>query len=707
MPYVINKSDGQQLLVLEDGTINTETSLGLVGRNYVGYGETQNENFVFLLENFSNTAPPLRPLEGQLWFDSGKNVMNVYDGNKWVLIAAATISDTPPLEPNAGAIWYRSTDNSLHIYNGTSFTLIGPDSIAGYNTTRPKSRTVKDTNNIDRPIIELIIDGTTIAIVSAIDFTLNPTNPIPGFRVIKAGMTVNSQTVVSGSIDGNAFSATKLRTARSINGVEFDGTSDITISAPTSATLARGDYIIGSNFNGSNSTTWSVDASSENEIGKIVARDSAGNFRATTITADLVGNVIGNVQIDNGFSTFNEVRAQRFVGRTLAGNAATADKLTTPRLINLVPFDGSQDVTIPASAATLTGTFISSNVVSSSLEQVGTLLNLAVNNDGITVGNAQDIKIAMRGSNPLIKSQISGKSIDIELTDNSYINSMPRIRFLSSGQASDAGGQPIPTLTKEGSGEINLGTPSRKWNKFFTNEIYSSTAYVNNIAPETGATTTLSGNLVITGDMTVQGNVTAINTTETTVEDKTLTIAFGSINAAAADGSGLIIDAAGASLLYAVSGDKWIMNKPLDMGSNDITTTGLFQGLATSARYADLAENYVADKQYEPGTVLELGGEFEVTIAENETARVAGVVSSAPAYLMNSSLQGKYVVPLALQGRVPCKVQGKICKGDILVSAGNGYAKAVENPKIGTIVGKSLEDFNETVGIIEVLVGRF
>jgi hypothetical protein len=206
--------------------------------------------------------------------------------------------------------------------------------------------------------------------------------------------------------------------------------------------------------------------------------------------------------------------------------------------------------------------------------------------------------------------------------------------------------------------------------------------------------------------MTVQGNVMSINTTETIVEDKTLTLASGSIDAAASDGAGLVIDAAGASLLYAVSGDKWTMNKPLDMGSNNITTTGLFNGLATSARYADLAENYVADAQYEPGTVLELGGVNEVTLAHTESPRIAGIVSTLPAYLMNSACVGKYVVAVALQGRAPCRVIGKILKGDMLVSAGNGNAKSSENPKIGTVIGKALEDFNGAEGIIEVLVGR-
>ncbi len=83
MAYIINKYSGEQLIVLEDGTIDTSTSLGLVGRNYVGYGETQNENFVYLLENFANPSPPSRPLTGQIWFDTSSGLANIYDGSQW------------------------------------------------------------------------------------------------------------------------------------------------------------------------------------------------------------------------------------------------------------------------------------------------------------------------------------------------------------------------------------------------------------------------------------------------------------------------------------------------------------------------------------------------------------------------------------------------------------------------------------------------
>lgn len=136
------------------------------------------------------------------------------------------------------------------------------------------------------------------------------------------------------------------------------------------------------------------------------------------------------------------------------------------------------------------------------------------------------------------------------------------------------------------------------------------------------------------------------------------------------------------------------------------TATNILTVTATQAQWADLAENYQADANYAPGTVLEFGGEYEVTEAADETKRVAGVVSTNPAHLMNSKLSGNNVVAIALQGRVPCKVRGKIKKGDMLVSGGSGYARPTQDPKIGTIIGKALEDFNGVEGVIEVVVGR-
>ena len=124
------------------------------------------------------------------------------------------------------------------------------------------------------------------------------------------------------------------------------------------------------------------------------------------------------------------------------------------------------------------------------------------------------------------------------------------------------------------------------------------------------------------------------------------------------------------------------------------------------ATYADLAECYQADAEYAPGTVLEFGGKYEVTVADDSTRRVAGVVSTNPAYLMNRQLMGANVVVIALTGRVPCKVRGKIQKGDMMVAAGGGYARAEFNPMLGSVIGKALEDFEGADGVIEVVVGR-
>jgi hypothetical protein len=150
-----------------------------------------------------------------------------------------------------------------------------------------------------------------------------------------------------------------------------------------------------------------------------------------------------------------------------------------------------------------------------------------------------------------------------------------------------------------------------------------------------------------------------------------------------------------------------------DIGSatkkyKDVYAT-LFRGTATESYYADLAENYLGDEQYEPGTVVVFGGAAEITITSTKgDHRVAGVVSTNPAHLMNSHCEGENIVAVALQGRVPCKVLGKVAKGDILVSASiAGYAIVNNNPGVGTVIGKALEDkLDGERGLVEVVVGK-
>ena len=138
-------------------------------------------------------------------------------------------------------------------------------------------------------------------------------------------------------------------------------------------------------------------------------------------------------------------------------------------------------------------------------------------------------------------------------------------------------------------------------------------------------------------------------------------------------------------------------------------TASYFVGTATEALYADLAEKYVADAHYEPGTVMVIGGDKEVTASNSYMdPTVSGIVSTNPAFLMNKDLTAEHVVDLALTGRVPCKVHGIINRGDMIVS-GNiaGVGTSCTDPKFGTVVGKALENYNsKEVGIIEVIAGR-
>ena len=129
---------------------------------------------------------------------------------------------------------------------------------------------------------------------------------------------------------------------------------------------------------------------------------------------------------------------------------------------------------------------------------------------------------------------------------------------------------------------------------------------------------------------------------------------------------------------------------------------------SSQAQYADVAEYYSADADYEPGTVVSVGGTSEITqSALDSDSLVIGVVSTNPAYVMNSSIVSNHAVAVALLGRVPCQVQGPVKRGDMLVSAGGGRARAETNPRVGTVIGKALEDFAGEQGTVEILVGKY
>jgi hypothetical protein len=239
------------------------------------------------------------------------------------------------------------------------------------------------------------------------------------------------------------------------------------------------------------------------------------------------------------------------------------------------------------------------------------------------------------------------------------------------------------------------------------------------------ATGNVSGaNLTTAGVVTATGNVTGGNVTTAGVVTATGNVTGGNIvtsnNVSGTTLTGTLTTVAQPNVtsLSSSFGNLTFANARVLSGNNLSITTGantnlgsitgnwtLTTGSRLQATYADLAEYYSADDYYQPGTVLEFGGSYEVTLAKDGTNKVAGVVSTDPAYAMNAKCPG-IAVALALQGRVPCKVRGKVEKGDMMISAGNGVARACINPTIGSVIGKALENFNGLEGVIEVAVGR-
>ena len=243
-------------------------------------------------------------------------------------------------------------------------------------------------------------------------------------------------------------------------------------------------------------------------------------------------------------------------------------------------------------------------------------------------------------------------------------------------------GDPLTRIINGGtSGVGNIGAAEAIFNTVFATTLQGTLTTVSqpNITTLAGVTSIgASGSTTITGILqtAAQTNVTSLGTlTGLTVSGTIAANANNTIN----------IGASGTTFatVYATT----------------------FSGVSTTAKYADLAENYQADAEYAPGTVVHFGGEFEVTACDTDgCTSVAGIVSTNPAHLMNTGLEGANVVAVALNGRVPCQVQGTVRKGDLMVSAGNGRARAEADPKVGSVIGKALAN-SEGDAVIEVVVG--
>jgi hypothetical protein len=293
--------------------------------------------------------------------------------------------------------------------------------------------------------------------------------------------------------------------------------------------------------------------------------------------------------------------------------------------------------------------------------------NLLINNNAVITGNLQVL-----GTETILNTQtLTVNDLDIVVANNV------------------TGGASI-----NGAGLLAGNPTTASW--IFNNATTSWQSNVG-ITPSANATLALGGPSNYFGTAYLAAALISGNVTGGNVNTAGLISATGNIT-----GGNLIT----AGLVSLSSITKTGSNGVGNIGSTTSTFNTIF-AKATSAQYADLAEVYAADAAYEPGTVMSFGGIRELTVStEANDTRIAGVISTAPSYIMNSALESEHTATVALTGRVPTRVTGTVRKGDMMVSAGDGSARACSAPQIGTVIGKALEDFAGESGVIEVVVGR-
>jgi hypothetical protein len=180
MAYTINKTDGTILATVADGQIDEQsTDITLIGKNYSGFGESINENFIKILENFADSAQPISPIRGQIWFDVSELKLKVYNGTGFVPVSSATISSQQPLTLGVGDLWFNDLDKQLYFYDGASTILLGPAYSVSQGVSGLKVANILDSLNQSRVITYLYTNGVLLGIFSKDAFT--PKLPIDGF----------------------------------------------------------------------------------------------------------------------------------------------------------------------------------------------------------------------------------------------------------------------------------------------------------------------------------------------------------------------------------------------------------------------------------------------------------------------------------------------------------------------------------------------
>jgi len=335
MAYTVNKtnsSSSPNQYTVQDGVVNTQTDLSFIGKGYAGYGESIAENFLHLLENFSNTTAPSKPITGQLWWDSTNSKLQVYNGTAFQTAGgSAPFQSDAPSNMAAGDIWIDSDTGQMYYYNGISSVLVGPPSSTG-TTNGFVYESILDSTDTSQNVTKWFNDGNLIAIISEDEFT--PKSAISGFASIKKGITLTT----------------------AIANTKFQGTAS---DADALGGVAAANYIR-SNANDSTSGTLSI----ANDGGLIVGADSD-----ISITVDSSGGIINNAVQDSDISFKVNDGGTATTVMTIDGSASRIGIGTTTPTTKL---DITGTTTSTAFAGPLTGN-VTGNITSSGANTMGTL----------------------------------------------------------------------------------------------------------------------------------------------------------------------------------------------------------------------------------------------------------------------------------------------------------------------------------------------
>jgi len=658
MAYNITLTNGQNLVTIADGTADTSyTSLTLFGKNYAGYGPLQDENFVKMLENFAFSSPPPNPLQGQLWWDAFNKQMKVRVDQEWKVISSPTATSASPANSVVGELWWDATNKQLSAYNGTDWTLVGPAYKAGQGLSGALVTDVIDANHMPHTVIEFYSSGVPMAVLSK-DPTF--TSTIPGFTTIKTGF--NLPTSSTSQYHGDAENALSLGNVLAANYLRSDVASvtNFPLSVKTNTGLTVG---------ASDDMTIGVTGSATSFVNNTAGRDvsffinQGGPSLALNIngTTGLVTVPAGDPTAPAGVATKNYVDT-----KINTASAALLHIDGTNALIGNIHPNGNHLYSLGDANNGFDFVFAREFDATTVNSDTGTFNTIQVNDAPTaqtSATNRRYVDSSVSSSTSLLRTEIQSSSTALIGGAPASLNTLGKLATAVNNNPAFGADilARIATLAPLDSADL-IGSPS------------APTAPVSDVSSRIATTSYVASRIA-----TELSGLAADNPEFTGTMRTNIILTNG----------GIITET----------------TNQIDIGST-ANPFRKFYGTSVSAAYADLAENYVADAQYEPGNVLCFGGANEVTIGCPGSTAVAGVVSTSPGYLMNDTCQGQFVVAIALQGRVPTKVMGPVKKGDLLVSAGTGYASACKHPTVGMVIGKALQDLDDDFGVIEVAIGR-